>query len=54
MESTDDVTAEAEANSPIADQVEAADDTEVDAAAETAEAVSEDTTHADDTEADKA
>lgn len=54
VESTDDVTAEAEANSPIADQVEAADDTEVDAAAETAEAVSEDTTHADDTEADKA
>lgn len=48
----EDVTAEAEANSPIADQVEAADDAEVEAAAETAEAVSEDTTHADD--ADKA
>ena len=47
-----DATAEAEANSPVADQVEAADDAEVEAAAETAEAVSEDTTHADD--ADKA
>ncbi|MDV8001205.1 50S ribosomal protein L17 [Rhodococcus sp. IEGM 1408] len=54
VESTDDVTAEAEANSPIADQVEAADNAEVEAAAETAEAVSEDTTHADDTDADKA
>ena len=45
-ESTDDVTAEAEANSPIADQVEAADDADVDIAEETADAVSEDTTHA--------
>lgn len=54
VETTDDVTAEAEANSPIADQVDAADDARVDAAAETAEAVSEDTTHADDTDADKA
>ncbi|WP_291083118.1 50S ribosomal protein L17 [Dietzia sp. UBA5065] len=51
-ESTDDVTAEAEANSPIADQVEAADDAEVEAAAETAEAVSEDATHADATQAE--
>ena len=53
-ESTDDVTAEAEANSPIADQVEAADDAQVDAAEETAEAVSEDTTHAEGEDADKA
>ncbi|MCD2261105.1 50S ribosomal protein L17 [Dietzia aurantiaca] len=51
-ESTDDVAAEAEANSPVADQVEAADEAEVETAVETAEAVSEDTTHADD--ADKA
>ncbi|HMT50560.1 MAG TPA: 50S ribosomal protein L17 [Dietzia sp.] len=51
-EPTDDVTAEAEANSPIADQVEAADDAEVEAAAETAEAVSEDATHADATQAE--
>ncbi|MCT1516505.1 50S ribosomal protein L17 [Dietzia cercidiphylli] len=43
---TDEVTAEAEANSPIADQVEAADDADVDIAEETADAVSEDTTHA--------
>ena len=43
---TDEVTAEAEANSPIADQVEAADDADVDTAEETADAVSEDTTHA--------
>ena len=49
-----DVTAEAEANSPIADQVEAADDAQVDAAEETAEAVSEDTTHAEGEHADKA
>ena len=53
-ESTDDVTAEAEANSPIADQVEAADDARVDAAEETAEAVSEDATHAEGSDADKA
>lgn len=53
-ESTDDVTAEAEANSPIADQVEAADDSEVGAAEETAEAVSEDATHAEGSDADKA
>ena len=53
-ESTDDVTAEAEANSPIADQVEAADDAQVDAAEETAEAVSEDTTHAEGEDVDKA
>ena len=53
-ESTDDVTAEAEANSPIADQVEAADDAQVDVAEETAEAVSEDTTHAEGEDADKA
>lgn len=53
-ESTDDVTAEAEANSPIADQVEAADDAQVDAAEETAEAVSEDATHAEGSDADKA
>ena len=53
-ESTDAVTAEAEANSPIADQVEAADDAQVDAASETAEAVSEDATHADGEAADKA
>lgn len=53
-ESTDDVTAEAEANSPIADQVEAADDSQVDAAEETAEAVSEDATHAEGSDADKA
>lgn len=45
-ETTDEVTAEAEANSPIADQVEAADDADVDTAEETADAVSEDTTHA--------
>ena len=51
-ESTDDVTAEAEANSPIADRVEAADAAEVEAAAETAEAVSEDATHADATQAE--
>ncbi|MGN0100119.1 50S ribosomal protein L17 [Dietzia sp. CH92] len=51
--SGDDVTAEAEANSPVADQVEAADDTQVEAAEETAEAVSEDTTHAEG-DADKA
>ncbi|MFN3339212.1 MAG: 50S ribosomal protein L17 [Dietzia sp.] len=50
----DDVTAEAEANSPIADQVEAADDAEVDNAEETAEAVSEDSTHAVGTDDDKA
>lgn len=53
-ESTDETTAEAEANSPIADQVEAADDAEVEAAAETAEAVSEDTTHAEGEDAEKA
>ncbi|MCT2061822.1 50S ribosomal protein L17 [Dietzia cinnamea] len=53
-DSTDDVTAEAEANSPIADQVEAADDARVDAAEETAEAVSEDATHAEGSDADKA
>lgn len=53
-ESTDDVTAEAEGNSPIADQVEAADDAQVDAAEETAEAVSEDATHAEGSDADKA
>ncbi|EFV92595.1 50S ribosomal protein L17 [Dietzia cinnamea P4] len=53
-ESTDDVTAEAEANSPIADQVEAADDSQVGAAEETAEAVSEDATHAEGSDADKA
>ncbi|MBS7547190.1 50S ribosomal protein L17 [Dietzia massiliensis] len=53
-ESTDDVTAEAEDNSPIADQVEAADDSQVDAAEETAEAVSEDATHAEGSDADKA
>ena len=53
-ESTDDVTAEAEANSPIADQVEAADDSQVGAAEETAEAVSEDATHAEGPDADKA
>lgn len=53
-ESTDDVTAEAEANSPIADQVEAADDSEVGDAEETAEAVSEDATHAEGSDADKA
>lgn len=41
------VTAEAEANSPVADQVEAADESEVVAAEETVEAVSEDSTHAD-------
>lgn len=41
------VTAEAEANSPIADQVEAADDADVDAATVTADAVSEDTSHAE-------
>lgn len=45
-----DATAEAEANSPVADQVEAADDAEVTKAEETAEVVSEDSTHADDTE----
>lgn len=45
-----DATAEAEANSPVADQVEAADDAEVAKAEETAEVVSEDSTHADDTE----
>lgn len=50
----EDATAEAEANSPIADQVEAADDAQVDAAEETAEAVSEDTTHAEGEDADKA
>ncbi len=50
---TDDVTAEAEANSPIADQVDAADDTEVTDAATTAEDVSEDTTHADDATSDE-
>ena len=53
-ESTDDVTAEAEANSPIADQVEGADDAQVDAVEETAEAVSEDATHAEGSDADKA
>lgn len=53
-ESTDDVTAEAEANSQIADQVEAADDSQVGAAEETAEAVSEDATHAEGPDADKA
>ncbi|MGN7155291.1 50S ribosomal protein L17 [Dietzia cercidiphylli] len=51
---TDDVTAEAEANSPIADQVEAADDADVDTAEETADAVSEDTTHATGEDTDKA
>ena len=53
-ESTDDVTAEAEANSPIAAQVEGADDAQVDADEETAEAVSEDATHAEGSDADKA
>ncbi|PAY23944.1 50S ribosomal protein L17 [Dietzia natronolimnaea] len=53
-ESTDEVTAEAEANSPIADQVEAADDADVDTAEETADAVSEDTTHATSEDTDKA
>lgn len=53
-ESTDEVTAEAEANSPIADQVEAADDAAVDTAEETADAVSEDTTHATSEDTDKA
>ncbi|KAA0919126.1 50S ribosomal protein L17 [Dietzia sp. ANT_WB102] len=53
-ESTDDVTAEAEANSPIADQVEGADDAQVDAAEATAEAVSEDTTHAEGEDTGKA
>ena len=53
-DSTDDVTAEAEANSPIADQVEGADDAQVDAVEETAEAVSEDATHAEGSDADKA
>ena len=48
------VTAEAEANSPIADQVEGADDAQVDAVEETAEAVSEDATHAEGSDADKA
>ena len=51
-ESTDEVTTEAEANSPIADQVEAADDADVASAEETADAVSEDTTHAVGTETD--
>ncbi|GAA1053463.1 MAG: 50S ribosomal protein L17 [Dietzia sp.] len=51
---TDEVTAEAEANSPIADQVEAADDADVDTAEETADAVSEDTTHATSEDTDKA
>lgn len=46
----DDTTAEAEANSPIADQVESADESEVSTAEETAEVVSEDATHADDTD----
>ena len=53
-ESTDAVTAEAEANSPIADQVESADEAEVEAAEDTAEAVSEDTTHAEGEDPDKA
>ncbi len=53
-ESADAVTAEAEANSPIADQVESADEAEVEAAEETAEAVSEDTTHAEGEDPDKA
>lgn len=53
-EPADDVTAEAEANSPIADQVEGADDAQVDAVEETAEAVSEDATHAEGSDADKA
>ncbi|AVZ40039.1 MULTISPECIES: 50S ribosomal protein L17 [unclassified Dietzia] len=53
-ETTDEVTAEAEANSPIADQVEAADDADVDTAEETADAVSEDTTHATSEDTDKA
>ena len=48
------MTAEAEANSPIADQVEGADDAQVDAVEETAEAVSEDATHAEGSDADKA
>lgn len=42
-----DATAEAEANSPIADQVEAADEAEVNQAQATADVVSEDSTHAD-------
>jgi len=49
----DEVTAEAEANSPIADQVETADEAEVEAAEETAEAVSEDATHAEGEDAEK-
>ncbi|MET3861219.1 large subunit ribosomal protein L17 [Dietzia sp. 2505] len=53
-DTADDVTAEAEANSPIADQVEAADDADVDTAEETADAVSEDTTHATGEDTDKA
>ena len=52
-ESTEAVTAEAEANSPIADQVESADEAEVEAAEDTAEAVSEDTTHAEGEDTDK-
>ena len=48
----DATTAEAEANSPVADQVEAADEAEVEQAEETAESVSEDANHADDTETD--
>lgn len=42
-----DATAEAEANSPIADQVEAAEESDVEAATTTADAVSEDTSHAE-------
>lgn len=48
----DATTAKAEANSPVADQVEAADEAEVEQAEETAESVSEDANHADDTETD--
>lgn len=51
-EPADDAAAEAEANSPVAEQVESADESEVASAEETAEAVSEDATHADDTESD--
>ena len=46
-EEKSDATAEAEANSPVADQVEAADEADVAKAEETAEVVSEDSTHAD-------
>lgn len=45
--STDEVRAEAEANSPVADQVEAADASEVAGAEATADVVAEDSTHAE-------